>query len=206
MENLTIEDKKKAINAKITQHWNKMCQDEKRITSYMSDKWDDLLVFCLEEFLTKKPIDYQYEVAVVNDKLPNFMGRSMSLNLKSQSSPYWYKIRQHLFNTRGSYLTEQGEEFGKFDHDEIPDPDMAIEDMNPRECMSAAVEKLDFYHRQLITDYFFNELTYKQIQAKYGIPLNSVQKDTKKAIKLLQQHCSQFVPKNFKAKHTKNKQ
>jgi DNA-directed RNA polymerase specialized sigma subunit len=188
---MTDDDKRKEINKAITRHWDKMLADEKRITSYNYDQWSDLLVFCIEEFLSKKTIDYQYDIAVVNDRLPNYMGRSMSLNLKSQTSPYWNKVRKHLYDTRGVYMAEYNE-YGRHDYNEIADPDLTPEQVSPIECMTVAITKLDFYYQALVTDYYLNEMTYKQINKKYNIPLNAVQKDIKNGVKQIQQYCSHF--------------
>jgi hypothetical protein len=190
---LTDKQKRDAINEAITRHYPKMLQDEKRITSYNSENWNDLLSFCLTDLLTKKSLDYIYELTVVNNKLPNYMGRSMSLNLKSKTSPYWFQIRKYTYNTRGSYIVDY-DEFDKHEHFELSDPDLTLEQLNPHECMLAALEKIDFYHRQLVTDFYLNGMTYKDIHKKYGITINSVRRDIKQGIQLIQQHCSHFVP------------
>ena len=195
MGNLTDEQKRNAINAAITKHWDKMCADEKRITSYNSELWSDLLSFCLTEFLDKKSIDYQYQVAVTNDKLKHYIGRSMSLNLRSKTSPYWSKIRRYTYNTRGTYLVDY-DEFDKHEHFQLSDPDLTLEQFNPRECMMASLDKIDFYHRQLITDYYLNGMSYKDMHEKYGITLNSIRRDVKKGIALIQQHCKHFKIKS----------
>jgi DNA-directed RNA polymerase specialized sigma24 family protein len=56
-----------------------------------------------------------------------------------------------------------------------------------------ALDKLDFYYKELITQYFLNKLTFSQMNKKYGITLNSLHKDMKKAIKKIQQHCKHFI-------------
>ena len=191
---LTENEKRVAINRAIEVAYPKMLKDFKRITSYNSDKFEDLLQFCLSEFLTKKSIDYQYKLCVTDNKLVNYMGRSMSLNLRSSTSPYWALHRKSAYNSRGTYLVEY-EEHGKHDLPEIQDPDIQLKDLNARECVYWALEQLDFYYKALLTDYFINDMIYKDIHKKYGIPLHHVRKDVDDGVKLLQEHCSQFMPK-----------
>lgn len=86
---MTKEEKKIEIDKKITEKYDRMVQDSKRIASYNYDQYgQDLLSHCLSEFLEKKPIDYQYQVAVVDNKLPNYMGRSMSMAIRSNTSTF----------------------------------------------------------------------------------------------------------------------
>jgi hypothetical protein len=194
---LTSSEKQDLINREITRCYPKMLADSLRITSYNHKQFEDLLPFVISEFLTKKPIDYQYKVCCLDRKLLNYIGRSMSLNLRSSTSTYWNKYRKEAYNSRGSYLVEY-DGFKDYEWDEIIDPDKQLEDMSPGECLHAAIDKLDFYFKALIMDYYLHDLTLKEMNEKYGIPLNSLRKDIKKGIKLIQQHCTHWVPKNLK--------
>ena len=194
---LTDNEKIEYINKEITRCYPKMLADSLRITSYNSKQFEDLLPFVISEFLTKKPIDYQYKVCCIDKKLANYIGRSMSLNLRSSTSTFWNKYRKEAYNSRGTYIIEY-DEFGTYDWDEIVDPDKRIEDMSPGECLFAAIDNLDFYFKALITDYYLNDLTLVEINNKYKIPINSVRKDLKQGVKLIQQHCTHWVPKELK--------
>jgi DNA-directed RNA polymerase specialized sigma24 family protein len=70
--------------------------------------------------------------------------------------------------------------------------------MSPGECLYAAIDNLDFYFKALITEYYLNDLTLVEINEKFKIPINSIRKDLKQGVKLIQQHCSGWVPKNLK--------
>ena len=194
IEPLTEQEKRDAINRAITQAYPKMEQDLKRITSYNYELWQDLLQFCLSEFLSKKSIDYQYKLCVIDNKITNYMGRSMSLNLRSKTSPFWHHYRKNAYNSRGVYLVEY-DNFDTYDWDEPIDPDQKLEDINHRECTHIAIEKLDFYHKALITDYYIQGLNYQQIREKYGSTLHNIRLDLQTGIKLIQEHCKHFMPK-----------
>jgi len=195
--NLTDNEKQECINKEITRSYPKMYADSLRITSYNNVLFQDLFPCVLSEFLTKKPIDYQYKVCCVDKKLANYIGRSMSLNLRSSTSTYWNKYRKEAYNSRGTYIVEI-DEFGKHPLDFIPEPDKRVEDMSPRECLYAAIDNLDFYFKTLISEYYINDLTLTEINEKYKIPINAIRKDLKQGVKLIQQHCSGWVPKNLK--------
>ena len=69
MNNLTDDEKRALVDREITLAYPKMYKDFLRITGYNNEQWEDLLPFCISEFLTKKPIDYQYQVSVIDKKL-----------------------------------------------------------------------------------------------------------------------------------------
>lgn len=192
MDILTEEEKRVEIDREISRSYPKMLKDFKRITSYNHIKFEDLLAFVLSEFVTKKSIDYQYKVCCIDKKLVNYIGKSMSLNLRSSTSPFWAKYRRTAYNSRGIYLVEY-DEFGMYELPELQDPDLRIEDLNPRECMHVALEKLDFYHRQLVEDHYIRGMSYKKMRDHYGITLSSLRKDVAQGVKLIQQHCKQFL-------------
>ena len=183
------------VNRAITRCYPKMYKDFKRITSYNSEQFEDLLQFVLSEFLTKKNIDYQYKLCVLDDKLVNYIGRSMAINLKSNTSPYWHAHRKESYKSRGSYLVENKEHFHEFEHPTIKDPDITLLQENPLECVMYALEQIDFYHRTLLNEYYLQDKTYREIRTKYGIPLQHIRDDLRKGVKLLQEYCKHFIPK-----------
>jgi len=185
---LTDEEKRDLINHAITKHYKKMLQDEKRITSYNYHLYSDLLSFCMEQFLIKKPLDYQYKVCVTDDAILNYMGRAMSLNLRSSTSPYWSHIRRDSYNYRGLYLVESDKDYVEGNYDTIQE-----QEIDNYGCMLQALEQLDFYHRPLLTDYYLNGLNYSQLNKKYGISPNHLKKAIDKGILIIRQQCKQFI-------------
>jgi hypothetical protein len=186
---LTQEDKTREINETIKRVYPKMIADFNRITTYNRKQYEDLLPFCLAELLGKKSIDYQYQLICVDKKLANYIGRSMSLNIRSNTSPFWQHYRRETYVSRGVYLTDN-EKVGEYQPDDF---DIPVEKQSPRECMHYAIEHMDFYHKAIITDYYLNDMTYNELHDKYGITLASLKKAVNTAIKLIQKNCNQFI-------------
>lgn len=197
--NLTEDEMREMVNRKVTQKYEKLLKDCKQITTSNYHKYgEDLLAYCLEKFLLDKPIKYQFTVAVIDDKLPNYMGRAMSLNLKSSSSPFWAKYRREGYNSRGSYLVEYGD---KEKQHQVPlDQLMMINEnfdlpehkTDAVECVSYALENLDFYHKALMIDYYYNNMTYVQMHKKYGITLINLKKAIDTGQQLIKEQCQHF--------------
>lgn len=192
---LTEDEMRDMINIKITQAYPKLYKDFRRITSYNHEQFEDLLLFCLHEFLTKKDIAYQYKVCVTDNALLNYFGRAMSLNLKSSSSPYWHNYRKESYNSRGAYLAETDTKLVQGEYDEIQDMLSPAVDIDPYECMMMAIDKLDFYHKPLLTDYYLKGMTYRDMNKKYGISLRHLKEAIEESIQQIQENCKHFISK-----------
>ena len=183
-DELTEDEMRDMINREITLAYPKMCQDEKQITSYNYHLYSDLLSFVLSEFLSKKPIEYQYKVCCIDKKILNYIGRSMSLNLRSSSSPYWNQIRKQSYNYRGVYLVETDKAYINGDYDEIE-----INEDDNYNCMLIQLDKLNFYLKPLITDYYLKNMTYQQLHKKYGISLKHLKTAIDEALLIIKTEC-----------------
>ena len=154
---------------------------------------EDLLAWVLEDFLVNKSLEYQYKVACIDDKLPNYIGYSMAIAIKSSSSPFWFKYRKEGYNSRGIYLAEDGSmeidpliEMGEEIDVEFDSPEYI---KNELDCVRYALTQIHWYDAHLLNDYFINNMTYASMHKKYGISLNSLKKDISKAIKEVQKIC-----------------
>ena len=182
---LTEDEMREAINAAITKAYPKLVQDHKRITSYNYQQFEELLPFVLEEFLCKKDIQYQYKVCVTDNAVANYFGRSMSLNLRSSSSPYWNKIRKQSYNYRGVYLVENQDAYIKREYDVINEPD----EQDNFDCMLIQLDKLSFYHKPLVIDYFLNGMTYTKMFEKYKISIQHLKQAIDEGLETIRQEC-----------------
>ena len=194
---MSEEEMRKEINAKVTQWYAKMYKDSMQISGTNFEKYgEDLLAYCLEDFLCNKDLEYQYKISCIDEKLPNYMGRSMALQIKSSSSPFWFKYRKEGYNSRGIYLVEDGKEeldplieMGEEMDVEFDSPAYVKNDLD---CVRYALEQLHWYDSHLINDYFIKGLTYQNMHVKYNISLNSLKKDINKALVKIKNICSQM--------------
>ena len=189
---MTQEDKKKEINKKITEKYKRLVADSKRVAGYNYVNYgEDLLAHCLDEFMSKKTIDYQYQVAVVDNKLPNYIGRAMSMAIRSNTSTFWYKYRKEAYNSRGVYLAEHFENKTLYDADYNLAPD---KEKSPEDCIQWVMDnELDWYESTIIDKIYLQKWTKKQFMSTYGLPLNSFNKDYKNTIKKFRQLCKHFM-------------
>ena len=194
---MSEEEMRKEINAKVALWYPKMVKDSKQISGANFEKYgEDLLAHCLEDFLVNKSIDYQYKVAIKDNKLVNYIGYSMGIAIKSSSSPFWFKYRKEAYNSRGIYLVEDGREeidplieMGEEMDVEFDSPAYVKNDLD---CVRYALEQLHWYDSHLINDYFIKGLTYQDMHVKYKISLNSLKKDINKALVKIKNICSQM--------------
>ena len=186
MNELTDTEKWEYIKIQITKDYPKLVADAKRITSYNAEQFEDLLPFCITELLTKKPLTYLYKLIVLDKALPNYMGKSMSLNIRSSTSPFWSKYRKQMYNNRGVYLAETEDAYVNGQYDEIE----ISEDSN-YECMMEQPNKMNFYNQAILTDYFIYEMTDQQLNKKYGISLNNLRKAVDEGLAIIRDACKQ---------------
>ena len=195
---MTDSEKREQINAKVTQWYAKMYKDSIQISGANFEKYgNDLLAFVLEDFLCNKDLEYQYKVAVQDDKLVNYIGYSMGLQIKSSSSPFWFKYRKEGYNSRGIYLAEDGSveidpsvEIGEEMDDEFDSPYYIKNDLD---CVRYALEQLHWYDKILIEEYYIKGMTFRDMHKKYNISLNSLKKDINKALTNIKKICSSKI-------------
>jgi hypothetical protein len=186
---------KSEINDKINQYYNKMVADSIQISGYNKDTYsEDLLSYCLEYFLCNKTLEQQYKIAVIDNKLPNWIGRMMSLQIKSSTSPFFIKYRKQSVNARGSYLVEYNPNVKPIDPEFSLDYideyfDLPSHQKDIQDCLLYQINKLDFYHKALVVDYFINKLTYSQMYKKYNITLYSLKTSIAQGVEILKQKC-----------------
>lgn len=186
------ENKQIAISRNIEKHWDKMVADSKRISGYNFNQYgEDLLMFCLSEFLNKKTLDYKYQVCVIDDKLPNYMGRAMSMNIKSNTSPFWGLYRKTMYNNRELYpeTVDYEKEYGYESEEPNYDFDLPEHKRDAMSCILYYLHNLGFYHKALVEDYYINQLTYVQMNKKYGITLASLKKGVAEGLERIKQKC-----------------
>lgn len=140
----------------------------------MSEYGPELLHFIIIELYNKTP---EYKLNLLeNKKVPWWILTSSGLQLRSGSSPFYKQIRQNRMSARSGDVSLDNEIY------EAYDPEMY-------DCFTEGMETLNFYHRTLIQEKYLNELTFKDISAKYQIAIHHIKKDLYIAIQLIRDHC-----------------
>ena len=138
---------------------------------------EELLHFCLQEFLDK-PLAYQ--VKVINDgKLENMVTRMMSLNLKSSTSPFYYKIRKYTNNSR--------ELLSYYDY-QIDD---ALNEETEASCLciSSSVSELPYYEKYLIEEHYYKGAKLSELSRKTKIAPSTIKRDIIETLKEIKSKC-----------------
>ena len=65
--------------------------------------------------------------------------------------------------------------------------------MDEFDCMVQQLDKLDFYHKTIITDYFLNSMTYVQINKKYGISLIHLKRAVDNGLEIIRNKCKAIL-------------
>ena len=187
------QEKKSEINAKITECYDKLVSDSKRVAGTAYDTYgEDLLAHCLDELLTKKSIDYQYKLCCIDNKLPNYIGRNMAMQIKSHTSPFYHKYRKQGLNSRAVYLIDDN-----IDQSSSTSADYhltPVKDRTPEDCVTWVLEtQLNWYEKIIIEKIYINKWTRSAFQTYYKLPNNSLNKDIKSTINKFKKLCSQFI-------------
>jgi hypothetical protein len=149
----------------------------------MSEYASDLLSTAIEWFLTR-PIEQQYQM-YQDGLINNYLWRICSIQLKSQTSPFYNNFRKFKMSARSGVLPE------------IEVGDVSIEGSELYECFQQTHSTLNFYQQKLIEENYYNGLSYSEISKKYGFSLASLQKEFKIIYKVFRDkcdHCSSTKP------------
>lgn len=175
---MTQGEKKQVLDKWWTDNHEQMWINVHKVLGYSQvalDKWGaDLLAWSYEQF-TKKSIDKQYEIWE-GGKLENYLTRGMALAIKSSTSPFYYHYRK--FSKKSAAINNDSDYQGRV----IFKPDAYAKIEGNEQAIRDAIENLDFYDRYLITEYYYNGNSVKEISETTDISGASVSKDIKKAL------------------------
>ena len=148
-----------------------------KICTYNSDIWADDLASHILEYFLEQPLEKQYKIAIEDDALENFLTRSMSIQVKSSTSPFYYKYRKATMNIRELYT--------EYDYDQEDDFDKVLQSEELKIKLAQYVDELDFYDKHLIVEYYYNNTPAKTIGEKLNINSSRIIKDIRAALKRL---------------------
>lgn len=177
---MTKEEIDKKVNEWFNKHYlylrreiaNNICKDG------MSDYTDELLSYMVLWFLERS--DEQKQNLIENNTIANYILRGASIQLKSNTSPFYSQIRKFKMSAREGVQLPEGSTF-----DNTP-----IEDDELYQCMMEELDNIHWYYRELIKAKWIDGLTLNQMREKYDITLSSLSKDLKLAYKLIREKCN----------------
>ena len=111
-------------------------------------------------------------------KLERYITSGMSIALHSKTSPFYSKYRKP--NSKFRELITGGAEYDYSDN--IIGPGATVERKQLWEDIHGYIDKLNFYDKFLVTEYFMKEIKIKEIARKTNINASSVSRDIKKAL------------------------
>jgi hypothetical protein len=176
---MDYKEKEKIVKKELGKIYEQLVSNSKKTCRWESEHLrEELLHFCIDQFLEK---DLDYQMKVVNDgKLENFITRLMGLNLKSSTSPFYYRVRK--------YTNDSRELLEFFDYKEDK-PSIEIEEST--NCISGSVSGLDYYEKYLITEHYYKGMNIASISKNTGISPVTIKKDIVKVLKQIKLKCQE---------------
>jgi DNA-directed RNA polymerase specialized sigma subunit len=140
---------------------------------------DDLIQIVVEQFLTRSLI--QQKQMLDDNVVSNYLLVSAVRHLQSSTSPFYNIVRKERMKSRSGAMPENSDE-------DEPGAN-PFEQYDWYQCFKREIDKMSFYHRQLLTDKYQDCLTFEEIQKKYNITKNSLVHDIKSALQFLRCRC-----------------
>lgn len=108
---------------------------------------------------------------------------STGLTLRSNTSPFWRKIRRERMNAREQGLP--GSDSNIFDRGEVYEE----YDESLYQCFKREMENLHWYQKRIMDEYWFQNMNLDEIREKYGISKRHLVKDLNQAIYDIREAC-----------------
>ena len=171
---LTNEEKQDKILAEIKKIHPQLKINEKKVAGAGLQQWSDLLSFHIEYFL-ERPIEFQWKICFIDNKLEHYITSSMKMVLHSKTSPYFMSLRKPMLRSRElleiPYILDNTVEVN--------------ENENKITFIKEYVDGLEFYEQALIQDHYYNGISIQEIGKKYSITEDAIRKDVRRVLKQL---------------------
>jgi len=138
---------------------------------------DDLIQIVVEQFLTRPLL--QQKQMLDDNTVSNYLLVSAVRHLQSSTSPFYNIVRKERMKSRSGAIPDNSNE----------DENEPFEQYDWYQCFKREMEKMSFYHKQLLLDKYQYCLTFDEIQKKYNITKNSLVNDIKSAMQFLRCRC-----------------
>ena len=180
-ENLGNNQKKAVVDKELAFIYPKLVANSELICSYNSDNWaEDLLTIVIEYFM-KMDLDKQYDIVTTPSKnassLEKYLTKSMSLSVKSSTSPFYRQFRMKMESHRE--LITDFDYTPMIGHDNPDEENIWEENLdNVRDIVSS----LHYYDRYLIDEHYFKGKRLDEISETTQISTWRLSKDIKLAL------------------------
>jgi hypothetical protein len=119
-----------------------------------------------------------------NGKLKWYVLTGAGMQLRSNTSPFYNRIRKHKMSARENGLA--GSDSNIFER--IDDTDELCTECYFK-CMKEEIEKLHWYHKTLLKEYWEQNMGLDALNEKYGISKKHLTKDLNAAILTIRENC-----------------
>ena len=148
----------------------------------MSDYADELLHEMVIQLYGMK--EEKIEELLDNDKLKWYLLTGAGMQLRSSSSPFYRRIRKHKMYARENGMPGSDQNiFEKIDDTEEMDTECYFQ------CMKREIEKLHWYNKTLLKEYWEQGMHLDSLNEKYGISKKHLTKDLNAAILTIRKNC-----------------
>lgn len=182
---ITEDEKRDVIRGALEALYPQMLINQWKVFGYSQvahNKWgDDLIPYVYETFL-KMNVDKQYEI-VTEGELERYLTVAMSMSLKSSTSMFYSQYRK---------FSVVSDEFTTKYHDKEWEEEWTKKEHNI-DVIREGINKLDFYDKFLLTEYYLNGKKAKKIAESTNITPATVSRDIKRALVRLKRHIKDDV-------------
>ena len=145
----------------------------------MNQYADDLVIHMIETLYTQA--DEKIHQMIDDEMLGRWLLIGASQQLRSSTSPFYRIYRQEK-----SWARESGME-GSFNN--IFERPETVYDDSLMECMKEELDKLNFYDKEIMSKYWFEEMSLQEIHKYYGITKLSLTRDINRVINQIRTRC-----------------
>jgi hypothetical protein len=162
----------------LNNNWMQLIINSKKVCTTNYRLWgEDLLLFVIGEFLEK---DEEYQIKIYNqNKIEHWITSSMSLQIKSSTSPFYYKYRRPLINERSDKIKD-------IKNDDSPDREKIVTKL--RETVS----RLDGIEKYIAENYIYKQQTVKSLSEELNLPKKKINKIIINIKQKIKQECQNY--------------
>lgn len=118
---------------------------------------------------------------IQNDKIGHWMLRGAAMQLKSRTSPFYIKYRRHKISAREEGLPDSNSNIFEREYEPY--------DGELYECFLSAFDDLHWYQKKIMTLYWLEGKSLREIHKYYNISKQHLVKDINTAINEIRQAC-----------------